>query len=459
MLLRVAWRLNPSVGLWSVGVAALAALLGVVAVIDPTLALFAVSGVVFVAIAMLNLTAGVVLFTFLVGVIEVIPGLGEVSAAKLAAGVLVVAWAGSMVTGATQRRQLIGAAPALAVAAMLLIAWAAASMLWAEDSGRAQSDTIRLALNMLLVPIVFAALAGNRDLRQLIVAFVAGVLFSAIYGFMVAPEDLQAIGRLGGAGIDPNYLAVWLVAGTTLSAALAGDRGIPPAARFAALVGAVLCVAMLLLTASRTGLVALAVVALAGFAFAGRGRRLPMLAVLVVSLGAGLLYFNGVATEGARERIVNADDGSGRTSIWAVGWRMVEAHSVRGVGMGNFQVSSIHYLLEPGAITRDEFIVSQPKQAHNVYLEVLAELGLIGLTLFLAVVGLCLAGALRAARIFQRLRDRSSEMLARGTLFAMLAVLTGCFFVSLQYTKPVWMLLALGPVLLTRARAAEHGAP
>lgn len=459
MLSAMAWRLNPAVGLWSVGVAVLAAVLGIVAVLDPTVALFAVFGIVFIALAMLNLTTGVVLFTLLVGVIEVIPGLGEVSAAKLAAGVLVVAWAGSMVTGATQRRQLVGAAPALTVAAMLLIAWAAASMLWAEDSGRAQSDAIRLALNMLLVPIVFAAMARNRDLRRLFAAFVAGVLFSAVYGFLVAPEDLQEIGRLGGAGIDPNYLAVWLVAGATLSAALSGDRELPAIARFLGLVGAVACVAMLLLTASRTGLVSLAVVALAGCAFAGRGRRLPMVALLVISLGAGLLYFNAVATEGARERIVHADDGSGRTSIWAVGWRMVEAHSVRGVGMGNFQVSSIHYLLEPGSILRDEFIVSQPKQAHNVYLEVLAELGLIGLSLFLAVVGLCVAAALRAARAFQRLGDRSSEVLARGTLLAMLAVLAGCFFVSLQYTKPVWMLLALGPVLLTRARAAEHGAP
>jgi O-antigen ligase len=459
MLWAMVLRLNPTVGLWTAAVAGLAALLGIVAVVNPALALFGTFGVVFVALSMVNLTIGVVFFTLLVGVIEVIPGLGEVSAAKLAAGVLVIAWAGSMVTGDAHRRQLLTSAPAVSIAAALLIVWAAVSGLWAESSGRAQSDTIRLALNMLLVPIVFAALHDNRDLRRLIAAFVGGVLFSAVYGFIVAPDDLQSLGRLGGAGIDPNYLAVWLVASAALAGALAADRELGPLGRALALLAAVMAVAMMLQTASRTGVVALAVVALAGLAFAGRGRRVPLLVLVVIAVGAGTLYFNGVATENARARLVNADDGSGRTSIWAVGWRMVEANSVRGVGMGNFQVSSVHYLLEPGAIERDEFIVSEPKQAHNVYLEVLAELGMIGLTLFIGLVALCLGSAVRAARIFQRVADRSSEMLARGTLFAMVAVLAGCFFVSLQYTKPVWLLLALGPVLLTRARRAEHGAP
>ena len=41
----------------------------------------------------------------------------------------------------------------------------------------------------------------------------------------------------------------------------------------------------------------------------------------------------------------------------------------------NFPVASIHYLLEPGALMRTDFIVDNPKVAHNTYLNVLAELG------------------------------------------------------------------------------------
>jgi O-antigen ligase len=462
ILAGMAWRLNPTVGLWVAGVAALATLLGLVAVMDPLLALLAVVAIVFVAMSMIDLTAGVIAFTLLVGAIEVIPGLGDVSAAKLAAGVLVLAWAGSMVTHATPRRQMMERATGLTAVAAVLVLWASISTLWAEDAGRAESDTIRLALNMLLVPIVFAAINSDRDLRRLAVAFIAGTIFSGAYGYLVAPQDVSDAGRLGGAGIDPNYLGVWLVAGAALSAALTADRDLAPAGRFAALVGAVVCIGLLLLTASRTGLVALGVVAIGGILSAGPGRRLPLILVVVVAAAGCVLYYNAVATQDTREHVLQADDGSGRTSIWAVGWRMVRAEPVRGVGMGNFQVTAVHHLLEPGAIKRDEFIVTKPKQAHNVYLEVLAELGAVGLTLFLAVVLICVGSAMRAARIFRRLGARSSEVLSQGTLLAMLAVLTGCFFVSIQYTKPIWMLLALGPVLLSRARMGghpEHGAP
>ena len=55
---------------------------------------------------------------------------------------------------------------------------------------------------------------------------------------------------------------------------------------------------------------------------------------------------------------------------------MVEAHPVSGVGAGNFRdVSGQYLLVEPGAITASDQIIDEPHFAHNVYLEVLAELG------------------------------------------------------------------------------------
>ena len=93
---------------------------------------------------------------------------------------------------------------------------------------------------------------------------------------------------------------------------------------------------------------------------------------------------------------------------------MVEDQPVRGVGTGNFHVTSIHYLLEsPGAIKYDEFIVDKPKVAHNTYLQVLAELGIVGLTLFLAIIGFAVACALKAARWFGRRATAIWSCLAR----------------------------------------------
>ena len=110
--------------------------------------------------------------------------------------------------------------------------------------------------------------------------------------------------------------------------------------------------------------------------------------VVAAAVLAAVIYFGAFASVDARDRILELDGGTGRTDIWTVGWRMVEAQPLWGVGAGNFPVASIHYLLEPGALLRTDFIVDDPKVAHNTYLNVLAELGVVGLALFLAILAL-----------------------------------------------------------------------
>ena len=58
-----------------------------------------------------------------------------------------------------------------------------------------------------------------------------------------------------------------------------------------------------------------------------------------------VVYFAAVARVDQRDRVTTVNGGSGRSDIWKVGWRMVEDKPVIGVGSGNFNVSSIHYLL------------------------------------------------------------------------------------------------------------------
>jgi O-antigen ligase len=137
---------------------------------------------------------------------------------------------------------------------------------------------------------------------------------------------------------------------------------------------------------------------------------------------------------------------------------MVRGAPIQGIGAGNFPVVSIHYLLEPGALLRDDFIVSTPKVAHNTYLEVLAELGIVGLTLFLIVIVFAIGCAVRAARYAASLRDRQMDILARALVVALVALLAADFFISREYSKQLWLLLALCPALLAiAARRAGSG--
>jgi O-antigen ligase len=93
---------------------------------------------------------------------------------------------------------------------------------------------------------------------------------------------------------------------------------------------------------------------------------------------------------------------------------------------------------------RSDFIVDDPKVAHNVYLQVLAELGAVGLVLFLGLIAFVLRSVLRAARRFGALGDRSMEVLTRALLIALCGLLASAFFSSAIYSKQLWLLLALG---------------
>ena len=100
--------------------------------------------------------------------------------------------------------------------------------------------------------------------------------------------------------------------------------------------------------------------------------------------------------------MTHPEGGTGRVDIWTVGWRMVEHNTLNGVGSGNFSTSSIHYLLEPGVIKRDDFIVSTPKVAHNTYLQILAELGVVGFVLWITILGFSLVCAFKEHRAAAR---------------------------------------------------------
>jgi putative inorganic carbon (HCO3(-)) transporter len=204
-----------------------------------------------------------------------------------------------------------------------------------------------------------------------------------------------------------------------------------------------LCALGLFFTFSRGGLVALACAMLASLFVAGRWRPAIVSTMLTVAL-LGVGYFAFLAPQESRDRIAKVDGGT-----------------VRGVGSGNFQLTSGHYLLtKPGAVKYDYFI-RYPKVAHNTYLQVLAELGFVGLGLFLAIIAFALACAWRAARRFMEAGDLDMELLTRGLILAVIGLLAADFFISAEYSKQLWLLLGLGPALLaiaeTRARRQALG--
>jgi O-antigen ligase len=339
----------------------------------------------------------------------------------------------------------------MTAAAVLLLGWMILSVGWAEDPSAARGFVVRYALNLSLLPIVYSAVRRREHVVAVLGVYIAGAVASALYAMLVVGNDPGAHGRISGITGTANELASVLVTALFLAGGLLLALRGAPLMRTLLLGAIAVCLVGLFLTESRAGLVALAA-ALVAAMFVG-GRRRILVAVLVTSVSLATIgYFSFAASQDARERVTTFGSGTGRTDIWTVAWRMIEAHPVRGVGVGNFQTASIHYLLQPGAILRDEFIVDRPQVTHNSYLNVLAELGYPGLVLFAVVLVAGFGAAWRAAGEFRRRGDPFMETCARAVVLALVALLVADFFASDQLNKELWLLLGMGPALLAIAR-------
>jgi O-antigen ligase len=446
-------------GLIPVAVLALgAAALGWLAGVNPGLAIAAALGLAFTLVVFANLYAGVVLFTVLTFV-AAIPGLGgsSVTFAKFAGLLLLLSWLAVLAMRSDARADFPSVHPLVTCVLVLFLSWIAITQLWASDPVEAREAVFSLALNAILFLIIFTAVRTPGQAIGAIAAFVGGATIAAVYGLaFVAPRGTEEAARLSGTLDNPNELATILVAALALSLGLAGALRGAPLARLAALGAGVLCLAGVFLTGSRGGLVALAVALLAFLVTGARFRGRLLIAGLVIAV-AGLTYYSYVASPDARARISEVGSGSGRTDLWTVAWRMVEDDPVKGIGAGNFPTTSVHFLLEPGVVADSDLFVNEPKVVHNSYLETWAELGIVGLGLFLCILGFGLYAAGKAMRTFARHGDHRMELIARSLFVALAAVFAADFFGSRQYNKELWFLLGLAPALwaIARARGAD----
>lgn len=437
--------------LLALGVAALSAVAGVLAGLDPKYGLGFALGLAFLLVALSNVAVGVCLM----GALAILDAQGVLGVAKPAGAVLALSWLAAIASRRIARGTFAENHALMSYGLILFAGWVAVSMLWAEDKAEAVTALTRYVPNILLIPIVFDAIQRRRQMRWLLATIVGSAALAAILGILQPPADpsvADQVGRAAGTFGDANQFAAALVAAMGIAGAFALARDIGAGWRLAAVGAAGICLLAVFLTLSRGGLVAIAAALATTILVGGRWRARALVAaalVLVVSVG----YFAVFASLPARERVTNVGGGTGRVDLWTVGGRMLAAHPGVGVGAGNFPVASVHYLLRPGAIERADFIISTPKVAHNTYLQIAAELGIPVAALFVGLIGFSLRCSLSAARRFEREGDIGMELLARGAVVGTAGYLTAMLFISQMYSKLFWMLLALGPTMLALARA------
>ena len=378
-----------------------------------------------------------------------------------AALLLVVGWLGARRAGWRPPRAGTGDGR-LAIAVGLLLVWLTLSVSWASDRSVAWHEVKGWYVSAAGFLVIVTTMATPRNVRIVALAFVAGALVSVLVGVTghggltttADAVDLATRQRFSGGQGDPNYLAAGLVAAIALGAGLLPSVR-DPAGKLGLGVAMAAIAAALAATESRGGLVG-GLVALVAAVLLARRQRLRTAAFGVFASAVVVAYL--MASPGALQRVTafNAG-GDGRAELWTVAWRMAGDHPVAGVGLASFQADAKGYVREPGTLQFVRLVVDQPHVAHNLYLQQLAETGVVGLALLAAIIAASFGAATRAARRFDELGDPALAALARASLVATIGFLTASLFISDGTDKRLWILLALGPTLWVIARRA--GAP
>ena len=417
----------------------------------------AVFGLGFVALAYRDLAAGLALFTFLTfydtAGATVTPGF---TFSKLAGMVLALIWVFRIVTPGNRGPLLFRDQPILASVTLALAGWVLLSTLWVPEFTTGLGEAFRFFQGVILVFVVFTAITRARDVRLLILAFVSGAMLAAVLGLTSSPAANG--GRISGGFDDPNELAAVVVPGMMLAGfAFLAYRGRWFRWGFAACVP-ILGLA-LLRADSQGGIVALTVGALFAVIFGGSARKViaPVVAAL---LTVGVIEFVLLApashlTEG----------GASRKDLWRLGLYVAHDHPFFGVGAGGFTQVEPSYAIANLSLVRID-LVAKAYVVHNTYLNVLTDYGLVGLTLFVSLGVMALALGVQAAWAFSRSGDRQMELISRGVVCAVIAMMTAYTFISAQYEKQLWLLGGLCAALYNvtpkvrrlQARTLDRGA-
>lgn len=142
----------------------------------------------------------------------------------------------------------------------------------------------------------------------------------------------------------------------------------------------------------------------------------------------------------------------GRLAFWAAATSMIAQRPAFGIGLGRFYKEVAVYAPDPAALPRRQ------ENAHNYFLQVAAELGLIGLAAWVAVLAAALAPSLRVASSDRRLPGTRHLALgvSVGIVVYLLTWSTGHPLLVREGQFAFWPLVGAAAALGTTPRSVSH---
>jgi O-antigen ligase len=273
------------------------------------------------------------------------------------------------------------------VAMVALGLWAAMSSFWTLDAAATMERSLTLVQLVALLVLIWEFGSDHGRWRALLWAYLAGCAVACVQLLQAAALGAELHrGRYSFGGFNPNDLVQVLVLGVPIATYL-GITASSPLRRALAWAHVPLLVVAVVLTGSRQGVLLLPA-ALAAIPFALRHvSRRARLTVLVGVLAAGSWLFSTVPTEtfdrlGSVGDEVTEGDLGGRSELRVAAIAAADQRPLTGVGEGALE----------RVISRT---VGHRAGAHNTYLSIAGELGVVGLAFFLIGLVAALVHALR----------------------------------------------------------------
>ncbi len=306
----------------------------------------------------------------------------------------------------------------------LFILWGAISYFWSM-SPSSTLERLSSWIQMLVSVFLIWVLAPRRDqVLRILQAYLLGTVVSAgatVHSY-VSGQSLY-YGRYAGANFDPNDLGLLFALSIPMSLYLAGVEWQGWRVLLYRL-HLLLILSAIALTGSRgallASLAALLFIPLASRRLPARHKAAGLLIGMLAIAAAGILApdtvwkrLSGIGVE------MRHGSWSSRLMVWRGGWELFHGHPFLGVGAGSFHVGVQRTL-------------QLPYVAHNTFLSVLVETGVVGLMLFLLILLSLVLAALPL------------PPLERGLPLALLLTwAVGVSALTWENRKPTWFLFGL----------------
>lgn len=271
---------------------------------------------------------------------------------------------------------------------ILFVISAAVSYMWSLFPEGTWNQTLTYLQLLIMVWLIWELCPEAQHQLRLMQAYVLGTNISAldtIYEFFSHVQaDYQ---RYAGARLNANDLGLMMALSIPFSYYLLMRSKGPMVWVYR--LQLVLAGTTVLLTASRgatlASLAALAIVPLTSSWLTAKQKAAVLLTGSLL-VAAALAFVPSTSWERLSTMPKALDHGtmSGRTVIWGAGWEIFREHPVLGIGSNAFRVVVSRVLAEP---IRLDDVDSPAPPAHNTFLSVLVEQGILGFAIFCAMLG------------------------------------------------------------------------